>query len=442
MLSQKHVPYLLISICLTLYIAIGYGIYRHETLPLFACYAVLFLIYSWVILQDKATDLWLVSGLLFRASLLFSFPALSDDFYRFVWDGRLMDAGYHPFAEVPTYYLENELNIPGIDAGLYDKLNSKNNFTVYPPLSQFVFWLSVKVSPNSVYGSIVLMKSVIFLCEVGTVVMIKKLLDYFKQPAGRILVYALNPLVIIELMGNVHFEGMMILCLLMAVWFLLHKKQFLSAVFYSLSVCTKLIPLIFLPLLLRQLGWRVAIRYWLITGVITILLFTPLLNREFISGFAASMGYYFQRFEFNASIYYLVRALGFLVFGFNIIHFAGVVLAGIAMILILAIAWRKLSYKDHPGIDTEFFKGMLWSLFVFFLLTTTLHPWYIITLLAISIFTRYRFPILWSGLIFLTYAGYSAETFTENLQLVAAEYITLIGYLFYETLWTRRVNHS
>jgi hypothetical protein len=403
---------------------------------------VLFFLYSWIILQNKAIDLWLVSGLLFRAALLFSVPALSDDFYRFIWDGRLIDAGYHPFAEVPTYYIQNGSNIPGIDAGLYDKLNSKNNFTVYPPLSQFIFWLSVKVSPDSVYGSVVFMKFIIFLCEVGTVFMIRRLLHYFKQPASRILLYALNPLVIIELTGNVHFEGIMILCLLTALWFLLHQKHFLSAVFYSLSVCTKLIPLIFLPLLLRQLGWRLAIRYWLITGVITMLLFTPLLNHDFISGFSASMGYYFQRFEFNASIYYLVRALGFALFGFNIIHFAGVTLACLAMILILTIAWRKLRDRAHPGIDTEFFNGMLWCLFVFFLLTTTLHPWYIITLLAISIFTRYRFPVLWSGLIFLTYAGYSAETFTENLQLVAVEYIALIGYLIYETLWTRRVNHS
>jgi hypothetical protein len=442
MLSQRPFRYLLIVVILGLYILLGYGIQRHETLPLLACYAVLFLLYAWIILEGKESNLWLFSSLLFRAVLLFSVPALSDDFYRFIWDGRLLNAGYHPFADVPSYYLQNDLNIRGIDAGLYDKLNSKNNFTVYPPLSQFVFWLSVKLSPGSVYGSVVVMKLIIFICEAGTILMIKRLLRYFDHPSEKILMYALNPLVIIELTGNVHFEGIVILFLLIGIWFIIAKKYFLSAIFYSLSICTKLIPLIFLPLLLRQLGWRLTIRYWLMTGVLTTLFFIPLLDQELVSGFAYSMSYYFQKFEFNASIYYLVRALGFYAFGFNIIHIAGVVLACIAAVAIFTIALRRIPYKINAGIDDDLFKGMLWCLFVFFLLTTTLHPWYIITLLTISIFTPYRFPVLWSGLIFLTYAGYKAETFTENLQLVAVEYIVVIAYLFYETLWTRRVNHS
>ena len=151
MLDRKPFHFLLIIISLGFYIAIGYGIQRHETLPLFLSYAVLFFLYLWVLFQNKENHLWLAGGLLFRAALLFSVPALTDDFYRFIWYGRLLDSGHHPFAEVTSYYLRNNLDIPGIDAALYDKLNSKINFTIYPPLSQFIFWLSVKFAlPSTV----------------------------------------------------------------------------------------------------------------------------------------------------------------------------------------------------------------------------------------------------------------------------------------------------
>lgn len=74
---------------------------------------------------------------------------------------------------------------------------------------------------------------------------------------------------------------------------------------------------------------------------------------------------------------------------------------------------------------------------VYLLSTTILHPWYIVTLLAVSLLTPYRFPVVWTGLIFLTYAGYTENGFNENLFLVALEYIGMIAYLLYETVWAK-----
>jgi hypothetical protein len=75
---------------------------------------------------------------------------------------------------------------------------------------------------------------------------------------------------------------------------------------------------------------------------------------------------------------------------------------------------------------------IMWALCIYFLFTTTLHPWYITTLVAISVFSTYRFPVLWSGLIFLTYAGYRIDSFQENYWLTAFEYIAVIGYFIFE----------
>jgi hypothetical protein len=75
---------------------------------------------------------------------------------------------------------------------------------------------------------------------------------------------------------------------------------------------------------------------------------------------------------------------------------------------------------------------IMWALCIYFLFTTTLHPWYITTLVAISVFSPYRFPLLWSGLIFLTYAGYHINSFQENYWITAFEYVAVIGYFIFE----------
>ena len=446
MLKQNPLQYLLALVSLILFILIGYCIERHQTGPLFACYFSLFGIYILLIRKRKpaagALSFWLLASILFRVVLVFATPALSDDFYRFIWDGRLLSAGYSPFSDVPSFYMDPVNALPGLDHELYDKLNSRNRFSSYPPICQLVFWMSAKISPDSIYGSVLAMKVILLLFEIGTLFLVKKLLEAMQLQAHTILVYALNPLVILEIIGNVHFEGVMIFFLLLAFFLLMRGRITGSTVAFASAVCTKLIPLIFLPVLLRPLGWKKALLYWIATGIITFVLFLPLLNRDIVYGFSTSLGYYFQQFEFNASVYYLVRAAGYAIFGFNIIHFAGPVLAIIAAVCIFRIAFSPISQPMNQGIHSDLFKRMTWCLFIYFISTTILHPWYVITLLAISLYTPYHFPILWTGLIFLTYAGYEETSFRENLLLVSLEYIILLAYISYETLWTSRKSHS
>ena len=77
--------------------------------------------------------------------------------------------------------------------------------------------------------------------------------------------------------------------------------------------------------------------------------------------------------------------------------------------------------------------AMLFSVSVYFLLSTTVHPWYVATPLLLSVFTRYRFAIVWSLLVMLSYSAYGEE-FNENLSLVAVEYLVVIGMAVYE-IW-------
>jgi alpha-1,6-mannosyltransferase len=116
-----------------------------------------------------------------------------------------------------------------------------------------------------------------------------------------------------------------------------------------------------------------------------------------------------------------------------------------SFILIVVISTRpwwskKSTQKTIPNnaITTQLFETAMFILLSYLLLTTTLHPWYITPLLAISIFTHFRFAIVWSAMIFLTYAGYTNNGFEENLWLTTLEYISVMGYLAYELVWKRK----
>ena len=453
MLRQKPIAYGLFTASVVLYAWLGYGMARHETVVLLTAYVLVWGIYWWIIKQvrTEALDFWVYSALLFRLIFLFAVPALSDDFYRFIWDGRLWAAGYHPFKELPTYYLQSEGEIPGIDAWLYERLNSKEYFTIYPPLAQAVFWIAVALFPNTVIGSVITMRIFILAAEVASILVMKKLLTRFHLDTRHVLLYALNPLVILELTGNLHFEALVICFLLLAIYLISQSRLVWAGVSFALSVCAKLVPLIFLPLFLVRLGWKKVTLFYAIILFTCLLLFAPLLSREVLYGMSQSLGLYFKRFEFNASMYYLVREYGYWTKGYNIIQTAGWKLALTSGLLILLVSWwplrllesikarRPVRYPWHiPDYLHRVPPLMMWIWGIYLLFSTTIHPWYIVPMLALSVFTAFRFVVVWTALIFFTYAGYGATEFQENMFIVLMEYGTVMGYLLYELLWKRK----
>lgn len=447
MLNQKAGLYSIAIASMFLFFWIGYKVERHETATLLTLFSALFALYLFIILRNQIENVafWIGCSIAFRLVLLFSVPNLSDDFYRFIWDGRLLAAGQHPFAHMPSYYIENNVAIVGIDESLYSKLNSKYYYTIYPPVAQLMFWFAAKIS-SSLSGSLIILKSFNILSEIASIILLQKLLVHFNLTRGRALIYALNPLIIIELSGNAHFEAVMIFLVLLSLYFLLTKRKTLSSISIALSIGVKLIPVIFLPAIKQIEGWKNTLRYWAIAIATSIILFLPLMDYSTLTGFQNSIPYFFSRFEFNASIYYLIRELGYTIFGHNIIYIAGPLLGVIAFVLILNISIKGLPrlFFNAPdnfptgsiAIEWQYIQTLAGCLLIYYLFTTTLHPWYIATLLALSVFSGFRFIILWTFAIFFTYAGYSENGFSESVWLVALEYISVFVFFIFE-LWKK-----
>jgi hypothetical protein len=367
------------------------------------------------------------AAVLFRLLLLFATPQLSDDVYRFIWDGRLLVHGFNPYLYLPSDIIHTDTAvIANLDEILFQQLNSPDYFTVYPPLNQALFGLAAWLSNGSFLWNVVWLRVPIIVSEIGTLWVMIKLLRRLNLNPNLALLYGLNPLIILELTGNLHFEAIMIFFALLAVWWLMKGRTVLSAGVIALAIGTKLLPLILLPIIVRRLGWMKGLAYSALAGLITIAMFAPFASVELIQNVFSSINLYFQKFEFNASVYYVLREIGYWIEGYNTIERVGVWLsiATTGSILWIAFRWRNVSTAAQ----------VLASLTIYFAFATTVHPWYIATPVAASVFTRFRYPILWSALIPLSYFTYRTLPFQENLWLTGIEY-TLVGLTAIAEIW-------
>lgn len=388
-------------------------------------YALAFLSFYLILKQQWTVKTILFVALALRMILVPSFPNLSDDIYRFVWDGNLLVNGMNPYLYLPSELIVEQSGWTPDASFLYTNLNSQEYFTVYPPMSQLVFGLSSLLGGQALISSTLVMKVILLLGECGLLFILIRLLALYKLPVERLALYALNPLVIVEIMGNMHFEGLMLCFLCLGWWLMMLNRLFAAAMAIAISIGIKLIPLMLMPFLIVSWGWKRALTFFTFVGIALILFFLPVLL--YLEFFWSSIDLYFRKFEFNASIYYMLRWLGFQIKGFNLIHILGPFLA-IGTLGLITYLTHHYRSADRNQLPTYW----LLSLTVYLLLATTVHPWYLILPIGLCLFTTYRYPILWSSLIVLTYVNYSYAPYYENLWFVSCEYMFLFGFLFYE----------
>lgn len=406
------------------YVWLGYFMPRTESWQVLGLFAALFGGYAWAMKKyhsERQLWPWLVGvAFVFRLALLGATPSLSDDFYRFFWDGHLLVVGKNPYLILPS-------NHP--DWPLFGQLNSPNYFTVYPPLHQALTALGPWLFPGSLLMQIVVLRLEIVLAETATVWLMSRLLDRYGMPRANALLYALNPLVVVELTGNLHLEGVMIFFLLGAVLLFEKSRWLASALSWGAAVAVKLVPLAFLPLLVRRLGWERAVGYTAVVGAVNALLFAPFFSWTLVENVASSLNLYFQKFEFNASVYYLVRAVGYRLVGYNVIQNAGPLLAAVALLLMgFVIRWQN----RQPDSGSTFFKAILLLHTTYLAFATTVHPWYVTSLVGYAVFTPFRYAVVWSALVVLSYTAYGATEVQENSWLIALEYVVVYFWLFAE----------
>lgn len=407
---------------------IGNSLEREQFVGLIIFFTVAFHSYWALIGVGFPYKKLLAIGIIARLFFFFSLPALSDDIYRFIWDGLLLKSGFNPYAKIPSELISSG-NINGITTELLNLLNSPDYFTVYPPINQAIFWLSTTIGGDNYLISTNVIRVILLLADIGSCYFLRKILPEKKKKL--VFLYFLNPLVIIEFVGNTHFEGVVIFFLLMGTYYLQKNKKVLSGLGFGLAIGTKLLPAIFLPILflkgLKNNKWQISI----IAFFIAVLTIYPMLNTSSLDGMQNSLSLYFKKFEFNASLYFIARKIGEWYYGYNNIEKIGPLLSAFSLISILIISILGMVKK------WQLERTLLLVLTSYLLFSTTVHPWYVIPLIPLAILSKFDYPITWSNLVFLTYFGYSSTGFDLPIWVILAEYSLVIGWMVYE-LKTRK----
>ena len=429
-IKQHKSTILFVLLSIVFYLSFAYDLNRNDYIKLVALYTGLFIAFYNLIFSNKLNFKFLsILAVGLRLLFLISTPNLSQDFYRFIWDGRMIIAGFNPYLFTPESFIIKDIFPIHQALELYNGMGVLNgsHFTNYPPLNQLCFVIAGLISGKSILGSVVVMRLIIILADLGTLYFGKKLLQKLNIPIHHIFLYILNPFVIIELTGNLHFEGVMIFFLIWTIYLLHLNKWKLAALALACSISIKLIPLIFLPLLFKNLHWKKSIIFYMIVFAAAALTFLPFVTIEFITNYYETVGLWFQRFEFNASLYYIARAIGYTFRGYNEIAIIGKFIPILVVLFVLAITFVR---RNKSTIDL--ISSMLFVLSFYYFTATTVHPWYVATLLILSVFTKYKFPLVWSFVGILSYLAYTNADNTENLWIISLEYAIIYSVLFWD----------
>jgi alpha-1,6-mannosyltransferase len=431
---KNGIPFNLVSIffCLSIFIQ-SYFVERTSSFDLLFFWIVDFISFYLILFKCKA-DFKQKFNLLVLLHLIpfFALPQLSNDYYRFLWDGELIHSGINPFDFKPNEIIHKELFQKEYYSNLFHGMGalSQENYSCYPVFNQFYFAIATFFSNSILLNTIILRILILATLYLGFY-FLKKILVTMQVETSKLFLFFMNPLLIIEVSQNLHFEGVMLSFFIVGIYFLTREKNaknlLLAALFLSFSIQIKLIPLILLPFLLRYLGWKFSILTWFLSITFTILFSLILIYPSNFVNFWTSILLYFRQFEFNSCILYWYIQYGKSVYGYNRIQTYGPYLGRIATHVVLAFAWFGGSFSLE-----KMFTRMLFAVFIYFLLSSTVHPWYILTPLLLSVFTNYKFIHFWTFLIGITYLSYS-EISNSNLRiLIFAEYFLVLLFMSIE----------
>ncbi|MCB0483175.1 MAG: hypothetical protein KDC37_01290 [Flavobacteriales bacterium] len=384
------------TLWLSALLILGYIIPRHNTSALLLLYSSAFLAWWW--LSNTKIDLLniLAIGILARIVILPATPLWSDDFYRFIWDGVIVWEGGNPWKLTPAEWLSAHPQFSG--SAYYKHLNSQHYLSVYPPVMQVMFALSAPF--GGITAKVMVLKFPLLIAEVFSLGLLYKYAKIDKSLVKAFSLYALHPLIIIEGVGNIHHEVMLIPFLLMT--FYTNRSRF-SVFFVAVAAAIKLTPVIWIPLVIFRS--RKILQAIFTAAVVVSIGLLPIVYSGALSEFASALHMFSTEFSF-ISLFALPSPYGW----------------PIALLIIAA-----LSLWAHPR--TVLLIGL-----VYLVLSPTLHPWYLLPIIALNLKNGYGAVWLWSYTIVFSYIHYATIPYASPWWLKWCIHMPVVLYFLYENM--------
>ncbi len=396
---------------------LGYGFFLFDFSKPIIVYAavwiglsVLYLYFTYAVKNfessKKLIQLLVAAGILVRLLFILSQPIGSDDVYRYMWDGKIQDAGINPYLYKPVDEKLNSLH----SEILPSKMNFQNMKTIYFPLSQWLFYIGYKVSGESVWAY----KLLLLLSELLTIFLLYKILLKLKTNTKYFLLYVLAPLPIIQFALDAHLDGFGLPLLLAFIYFYLKDRKILSAIFLGLSFSIKPVGVLILPVLLLQ-EKKISKKLLMVTVPFVAfgLQFLPYI---FTTNPFEAFIIYTRNWFYNGLVFNLLN---------SIIHNNQTTRLWCSVLLIVTLIPVYFSKKIF--MDKIYFAVILLMIF-----------WYISWVLILVVLTR-----KWSGIYFAAAASLTSLTvlnyqlngvWRDYLLVQIAEYVPVMILIVYEFL--------
>jgi hypothetical protein len=277
----------------------------------------------------------------------------SDDVPRYVWEGRVLLAGYNPFSIPP----EDPRLAPFRD-DVYPLINHKDMPAIYPPVAQAVFTLLATLTHRVEDYRLFLL-----LVELGAIAMMFKWTRVLGLERDRVMVYAFNPLVVVGIAGRGHLDSLQVLFLVWAMVCYGSRKEGAAMALMTVAGLIKFLAFFALPFLVN----RRTIRHVPLCCGIVLAGYAPFFFLEGSFSFG-NLGHYLGRFEYYSLTYAPLRFL------------LGTVGAHVATTVVLLASLASLWLtRTRPEYAIPPF------LLLVTLMNTTVHYWYLIPILALGV---------------------------------------------------------
>lgn len=309
--------------------------------------AIAFLLVKWPHqTSPRVGTMILVGAVLLRLPpLLGGAPTLSDDIYRYLFDGKMLANGISPYWYAPS----DEQVIPLQDSNS-DKINQPHLVTIYLPVSQIIFTLG-----HLAGGTVTSFKLIFTLFDLATVWVLLRWLAQLGRSAWWAVLYAWHPLVVSEFSGSGHQDTIGIFLLTLALWQWESRRVIGSTVALALSACVKPHGLLAMPTMLRQASPRQRLPMILTATVVVAIVWAPfaLLNCTRLFDTAREFGttWQFNRFLYDPLASVLGKPWG----------------PYFASIAVIAVAW----FRSNNATATT-----LWAMLIALLFAGNVNPWY------------------------------------------------------------------
>lgn len=359
----------------------------------------------------------LLFAALLRIIFLFKNPSLSDDLFRYVFDGLMVLDGINPYAAPPL--AANPLNPDA--AALVPFINHGHLITIYPPAAQLIF------AGGAFSGGLFGIKTVLILMDLAACGLILGILKRLGLPKTRLIWYAWHPLPLIEIGASAHIDGAAVFFILLTLSITLTNYSpdriskgfgkpfikcsdtgiaFLAGICFAGAVLVKWIPLLFFPGLIFLVPSRKR-KFWFfgfaLTCIVLVYPFWPHVKTSL-----TTLSVYLTNWEFAGFAFRLLRQItGSGAISRLILAVFGTLAVGI----IYANVFLQASFKKpflslpHPGSSNPLgiIRACYAAAMVWLVMTSTLHPWYGLYLVFLLPFAGGCAGLVLSWSVFLAY---------------------------------------